>query len=72
MRLGAILHFAIFKFELIKSTSEAADLLQKARADAEIDLAQLTPADQSESLDLLTVIRVNLGGWMDEDDPMPP
>jgi 14-3-3 protein epsilon len=70
MRLGAILHFAIFKFELIKSTSEAADLLLKARAEAEIDLAQLTPADQSESLDLLTVIRVNLGGWLDEDDPI--
>jgi hypothetical protein len=70
MRIGVIVHLAIFKADLVKSRSEAADLLQSARADTEIDLAQLTETDRAETLDLLKVIRANLADWVEQGDAL--
>jgi 14-3-3 protein epsilon len=68
LRLGVILHYAIFKFDHAKALSEAVDLAQKARSDAEIDLAQLSVAEQSEALEVLSAMRANLATWFDEGD----
>jgi 14-3-3 protein epsilon len=69
LRLGVILHYGIFKFDHVKSTAEAADLLQSGRTDAEVDLAQLSAAEQSEALEVLSAMRANLAVWFDEEDP---
>jgi hypothetical protein len=62
-----ILHYAIFQFEHAKAPSEAVDLALMTRADAEIDLAELTVAEQSEALEILLAMRANLATWFDEE-----
>jgi hypothetical protein len=68
LRLGVILHYAIYKFDHVKSAAEAADLLQKGRTDAEVDLAQLGNAEQNEALEVLSAMRANLAVWFDEEE----
>jgi 14-3-3 protein epsilon len=68
MRLGVILNYAVFKFEHLKKVTEAVEMLQKARRDAEIDLPDLTPAEQAASLDVLAAMRTNLVVWFDDDE----
>jgi tetratricopeptide (TPR) repeat protein len=68
MRLGVILNYAVFKFEHLKKVTEAVEMLQRARTDAEIDLPDLTPAEQAASLDVLAAMRTNLVVWFDDDE----
>lgn len=68
MRLGAILNYAIFLFEHVKNTSEAVDMLQMARKDAEIDLPKLSSDDQKESLDIIQAMMTNLIVWYDGEE----
>jgi 14-3-3 protein epsilon len=68
MRLGVILNYAVFKFEHLKVASEAIEMLQRARRDAEIDLPDLSKADQAASLDVMAAMRTNLVVWFDDEE----
>jgi tetratricopeptide (TPR) repeat protein len=68
MRLGVILNYAVFKFEHLKASNEAVEMLQKARRDAEIDLPDLTPSEQNASLEVLNAMRTNVVVWFDEEE----
>jgi 14-3-3 protein epsilon len=67
-RLNAILHWAIFKYDHLKSVTEAFELLQKARIDAEIDLPELDVTGRSESLLALENMQANLVVWFADED----
>ena len=66
LRLGLILNYAIFLFDHMRRDDEPVEMLQRARKDAEIDLAQLDAQQKSQSLDVLRAMRANLAVWCDE------
>ncbi|KAH0788049.1 14-3-3 protein [Histomonas meleagridis] len=67
MKLGLLLNYAIFIFEHLKNTAEAAEMLRKARREAEIDMGQLDQNAHNESLEILQAMRTNLIVWFDDD-----
>jgi 14-3-3 protein epsilon len=67
IRLTAIHHLAIFKCDHLKEVSEACELLQKARIDAEIDLSELGEDDKREALLALENIETNLVVWFADE-----
>ena len=66
LRLGVILNYGIFLFHHLKRTSEALDVLQKARKDAEIDMPQLKPEQRTQALTVLEAMRINMADWCDD------
>lgn len=68
LRLSVILNYAIFKYEHLKQTNEATELLQNAKKEAEPELGQLSQNSQNEALQILTAIRDNLIIWFDDEN----
>lgn len=68
LRLSLILNYAIFIFEHLWKRDEAAEMLRKARREAEIDMGQLDRDEHGESLELLNVMRTNLIFWFDDEN----
>jgi tetratricopeptide (TPR) repeat protein len=68
MRLMAINHLAIFKYDHLKAVGEACELLQKARIDAEMDLAELEEEQKREALLTLEIMETNLVVWFADDN----
>lgn len=68
LRLGVILNYAIFKYEHLKQVSEAAELLQKAKTEAEPELGQLSQNSQNAALGILSAMHTNLIVWFDDEN----
>ena len=67
LTLSLILNYAIFTFEHLKNTADAAEMLQKARREAEIDMGQLDQIAHNKSLGILQAMRTNLIVWFDDE-----
>ena len=65
LRLGVILNYGIFLFDHMKRSSEAIEMLQTARKDAELDMPQLQPEQRTQALTVLEAMRINMTDWCD-------
>lgn len=70
LRLGAVLNYAVLQFEHLKCVTEACNLLQRARTDAELDLPKLEESEQNDALGVLRAMQTNLVIWSDDDSSL--
>lgn len=68
LRLSLILKYAVLIYEHMGKRDDAAEMLRKARREAEIDMGQLDNDAHGEALELLKVMRTNLIIWFDDEN----
>ena len=63
VRLGAMLNYAVFKYEQCEETDTAKRMLTQAIESAGNDFAKLSEGSRVQTLDIIQIMKANLDNW---------